>query len=169
MKKLKTLLSENRRNYFYIMHLSYNGDERERLWKYARKNNLIGLDVPNVVTDDWDKVRNIAKGRLPPIWVKQFDTFCYEMKKGDVVVVLEGWHCILGIAMIDEELYLYMKELSKGEEPTFFDHVRHVQWVVKYEYGKQPKLPSPIKGFNNTLYNVKPGTRRWSALAEFTW
>jgi len=163
--KLEDLVSD--KGYFYIMHLSWRGRQRKELWNYARENDLIGLDYPPVVKDDWNKVRDMVKENLPKIWVRQFDMFCKEMKVGDIVVVLEGWHSILGIARITGNRHQYRKELS--EERKFFDHVRKVQWVKKYEYGKHPKTPSLIEGFNNTLYKAKSDTRRWSALVDFTW
>jgi hypothetical protein len=46
------LLAGKRKDYFYIMHLSYNGDRREKLWNYAKDRGLIGLDVQGIVTDD---------------------------------------------------------------------------------------------------------------------
>lgn len=165
--RFETLVSK--KNYFYIMHLSYNGRKRKELWNYAKEKNLIGLDYPSVVYDDWNKVRNIVKERLPKIWVKQFDMFCNEMKIDDIVVVFEGWHSILGIAKVSESDYQYETELSEEKGGDFFDHVRPVQWIKKYKYGKHPKTPSLIKGFNNTLYKVVPGTKRWSALVGFTW
>jgi hypothetical protein len=160
--KLEALLSEKEKEYFYIMHLSYNGRERERLWNHAKEKNLIGLDYPDVVTDDWIKVREAAKGSLPKIWVRQFDIFCKEMRVGDIVLVLNGWDSLLGIAEITGRRHRYDKKLS--DKGTFFDHVREVQWIRKYEYTDRLTLPQPIKGFNNTLFKVKPYTRRWLIL-----
>lgn len=160
----KALLSEKGKDYFYIMHLSYNGRERERLWNYARENNLIGLDVPSIVTDNWIKVRESAKKSLPNIWVRQFDIFCNEMKVGDIVVTLNGWGSLLGVAKITESHHRYDKELSDKE--IFFDHVRQVQWIKRREYANRLLIPEPIKGFNNTLSKVMPHTRRWSILTN---
>lgn len=162
--KVEDLLSEKEKDYFYIMHLSYNGRERKRLWNYAKENNLIGLDYPDVVTDDWNKIREAVKGSLPPIWVKQFDMFCNEMKVGDIVLVLSGWDSLLGIAEIIEYRYQYDKNLSQGIVEPFFDHVRQVQWIIKYEYANRLSIPQPIKGFNNTLSRVESHTHRWLIL-----
>jgi predicted nuclease of predicted toxin-antitoxin system len=41
--RLRKLLSQIGRNYFYLMHLSYDGEDRAELWDYAYRNNLIGL------------------------------------------------------------------------------------------------------------------------------
>lgn len=164
--KLETLLSENKKDYFYIMHLSYNGRKKKELWNYAKEENLVGLDYPSVVKDDWNKNAVKYKGCLSNIWVKQFSMFCEEMKKDDIVLVLDGWHFILGIAKVIGD-YEYRGELFG----IFFDHIRPVQWEKNrvYEYEKRPKTPSPIKGFNNTLCKVEPGTSRWSKLIGFTW
>lgn len=45
------LLRSERKDYFYIMHLSYgtNKAERERLWNYAIDKKMIGLDLPDIV------------------------------------------------------------------------------------------------------------------------
>jgi hypothetical protein len=95
--KIKDLLFAEGKDHFYIMHLSYNGKRRE-LWDFAKENNLIGLDVPEIVTNDWLKIRQLAKSKLTNTWVRQFDIFCTEMQAGDIVIVLNGWDSILGIA-----------------------------------------------------------------------
>lgn len=162
--KFEALLSEKGRNYFYIMHLSYNGRERERLWNYTKEKNRIGLDYPDVVTDDWIKVRESVKGAVPKIWVKQFDMFCEEMKVGDIVLVLNGWDSLLGIAEVIQQNHKYDRNLS--DKGIFFDHTRQVRWLRKYEYMSRKKLPQPVKGFNNTLFKVKPQTQRWLILTS---
>lgn len=160
--KLDEMLSQKGTNYFYIMHLSYDGQNRESLWNYAKENNVIGLDYPDVVREEWNRVRQSVKDRLPRIWVKQFDMFCHEIRSGDIVVILEGWHSLLGIAEVLRG-YRYRRGLSEDE--TFFDHVRQVRWLKKYDYGQHPRLPYPINGFRNTLYKVNSGTRRWLNLS----
>ena len=150
--------------YFYIMHLSYNGRKKRELWNYAKNENLIGLDYPKIVTDDWVKIRESVKRFLSKIWVKQFDIFCKEMKIGDVVLVLNGWDSLLGIAEVIERCHRYNRELS--ENHIFFDHVRRVKWKVKYEYDDRLKLPEPLKGFNNTLSRVVPHKKRWTILSN---
>lgn len=153
------------REYFYIMHLSYNGRERRRLWEFARRDNLIGLSMSDYVTDDWNRVRDTAKDLLPPIWVRQFDMFCNEMKINDIVLVLNGWDSLLGIAKIAKHHYQYDFDLSQGDD-SFFDHVREVEWNLEREYDKRLALPQPIRGFNNTLSKIEPRTHRWSILSR---
>jgi hypothetical protein len=158
------LVSTRKKDYFYIMHLSYNGDERERLWDYAREHDLIGLDLPDDVTDDWIRVREKVKGSIPSIWVRQFDIFCNEMTVGDIVLILSGWDSLLGIAEITECNHRYDRSLSGRELTGFFDHIRRVRWIREYEYAHRIPLSQPIQGFNNTLSTVRPSSQRWSNL-----
>lgn len=118
--KVEDLLSEKDLNYFYIMHLSYEGDKREELWNYARENKCIGLDYPSLVKDDWNKISNDKKeewledGSLSHTWRNQFDRFCNKMKKGDIVLVLSGCDSLLGIAEI-EDRYRYVENLYPSQ------------------------------------------------------
>lgn len=162
--KLGTMLSEKGKDYFYIMHLSYNGSQREELWNYAKEEDLIGLDAPRIVRDNWSRVRESVKGKLSKTWVRQFDILCSEMVVGDIVLVLNGWNSLLGIAEILGRRHGYDKDLSKNK--TFFDHVRQVRWIRKYEYANRKALPEPLKGFNNTLSRVTPSSPRWSILKD---
>jgi hypothetical protein len=162
--KLADLISSRKKDYFYIMHLSYNGDERERLWNYAREHDLIGLDLPDDVANDWAKVREMVKRSIPNIWVRQFDIFCNEMSVGDIVLVLSGWGSLLGIAEITERNHHYDRGLSGQESTGFFDHIRQVRWIRECEYADRIPLSQPIKGFNNTLSIVRPNSQRWSIL-----
>jgi len=59
--KLDEFLFKTGKDYFYIMHLSYNGHEKIRLWNYAKEKKLIGLDVPGIVTNDWSKIHELAR------------------------------------------------------------------------------------------------------------
>lgn len=162
--RLDELISSKGKSYFYIMHLSYGaGTHRERLWNYARNHNIIGLDYPRVVTDDWNRTPQEVRDLLPPIWRKQFEIFCNEMIIGDIVVILEGWLSLLGVAEVLSG-YRYLRGLSENE--TFFDHVRDVKWLREHDFGQHPRLPNPIEGFNNTIYRVEPGTRRWQVLSN---
>jgi len=158
--KLKTLLSDKEKEYFYIMHLSYEGDDRERLWKYGKDKEIIGLSH-NWVDGDWVKVRGSVKNSLSNTWIRQFDTFCNEMNEGDVVLVLKGWDSLLGVAEIKKQKYEYKKRL-KG---VFFDHIRDVTWTREYEFDTRP-IPKPVKGFNNTLSKVTPSSKWWPILAD---
>lgn len=166
--KLANMLLAQGRNFFYIMHLSYGGarGERKRLWNYAKENNVIGLDYPDTVRDDWVKVRESVKRLLPNIWVRQFDMFCSQMHVGDIVVVLNGWNSLLGVAEITEPRHKFDVRLSGTEASGFFDHIRQVKWIRKREYINRLTLPQPIKGFNNTLSRVAPESQRWSILTD---
>jgi len=161
---LATLLSERGRDYFYIMHLSYNGQRREELWSYARANRMIGLDAPRIVRDSWTNVRESAERHLGPTWVRQFDTFCNEMLVGDLVLALNGWDSLLGVAEIIEPKHIYDRTLSDTE--TFFDHIRRVKWIRQYEYNRRRMLPEPLRGFNNTLSKINLGSSRWQMLVN---
>jgi hypothetical protein len=160
--KIMDLLAENGLNYFYIMHLSYNGEESERLWDYARQNKCIGLDVPGIVRDNWTKVREEAKRGLAPVWIGQFDAFC-RMHKGDLVLVLKGQESLLGVARIDDLTHKYDKELSRKKK--FFDHYRTVQWRQAYTYANAKKLSETLI-FTNTLAKVTRQSPRWKMLTN---
>lgn len=64
------LLKSEKKNYFYIMHLSYGGDKKdqERLWNYALENNLIGLDSPKLVKADWATLSEEEKSVVKLTW-----------------------------------------------------------------------------------------------------
>jgi len=151
---------------FYIMHLSYGGEEKDRLWKYAQRNSIIGLSHHQVVTDHWMKLRKKVKNELSNVWIKQFDMFCDTfgdgIKRGDIVVILEGWYYLLGIAKVSDNQPRYIQDFILTDE--FFDHVREVEWLVKYDYDKRQRLQMPISGFNRTLAKVREGTVWWDAL-----
>jgi hypothetical protein len=110
--KLDELLSALGKDYFYIMHLSYGGSEKKRLWDYAVDKQVIGLDLPRDVTDNWSKIRQSAVKILKSGWINQFDMFCYEMGVGDIVVVLEGQEHVLGTASLVENRHRYCKKLT---------------------------------------------------------
>jgi len=169
MKFGNMLLAEGK-DLFYIMHLSYGRakGERERLWNYAKENNVIGLDYPDVVRDDWVRVRESVKRLLPKIWIRQFDMFCSEMHVSDIVVALNGWDSFLGIAKITEPRHKFDIKLSGTEATGFFDHIRQVEWIRKREYANRLTLPQPIQGFNNTLSKVTPNSQRWSILTDLS-
>jgi hypothetical protein len=174
MKYADLLLKENR-NRFYIMHLSYGYDEDKDkdidLWKFAVKRNLIGLDLINYVKDDWPRVRNSAAKSLKTarlgIWTRQFDMFCenmadFSMMKEDLVLVLEGWSHLLGVARVKSD-HSYRAKLASGRGGVFFDHVREVEWIKQHDFEDRPRIPS-VEGFNNTLSIVEKSSNRWSKL-----
>lgn len=53
------------------------------------------------------------------------------MKIGDVVLVLDGWSYLLGIAEVTTK-HSYRPELASSRKGAFFDHVREVDWIKKY-------------------------------------
>jgi len=158
------------RLYFYLMHLSYGTgreDDREEHWNYARENKLIGLDLPDDVPKNWNDMSDSEKQSLRrrrPMWYKQFELFCNEMKKDDLVVVVNGWDSLLGIGKVSQPKYNYCKILS--ETRTFFDHVRNIKWEMAQNYHKRIPLPVRLNGFNNTLLKVKVNTRFWMILSN---
>ena len=148
------------------MHLSYkHGKDVERLWNYAKDNNLIGLDPLIELLGEWNEVKETVKDRMSRIWINQMEMFVNEMKLNDIVVILEGWHSLLGVVEELKECE-YRRELS-SRRGVFFDHVRPVaKWRRKYDYGEHPELPERVKGFNNTLSKVEHGSKRWSILTD---
>jgi len=158
--KFGALLSREGKDYFYIMHLSYDGEDRERLWDYAQDNNIVGLSHRDV-NDNWAKTREKAKDMIGKGWVRQFDTFC-GMQKGDIVMVFNGMDSVLGVAKTTESRHEYDRDLGE----VFFDHIRHVEWKRKYEYAKRKNLPELLKGFSHTLSKVTPSSPRWRMLTD---
>jgi len=150
------------------MHLSYglNKKERERLWKYATEKNMIGLDLPDIVTRDWVTLSESEREMAGPHWIRQFDRFCNEMHKGDFVVILNGIYSLLGIAKITEPTHHFDPYLSSKENPNpFFDHIReNVEWIKKYPWDGCT-LPQPLT-FDGTLDRATSRSRspRWRVL-----
>jgi len=158
--KFGALLSGEGKDYFYIMHLSYDGEERERLWNYAKENNIIGLSH-KYVEDDWTKVRKKAKNLVGKGWVRQFDSFC-RLEKGDIVMLLNGMDSVLGVAIATESKHRYDENLND----VFFDHTRRVEWKVKYEFTRRKNLPKLLEGFSHTLSRVTKKSPRWHMLVN---
>jgi hypothetical protein len=65
--RLGKLLPRIGRNYFYLMHLSYGGEDRAELWDYAYRNNLIGLDYEGV-DEDWLTIPESNRNKIVPSW-----------------------------------------------------------------------------------------------------
>ena len=162
--KIGDLLSERRRKRCYIMHMSYNGTREQELWDYAKNNNVIGLDFPRYVKDDWSRVREWATRFVGKTWTRQFDVFCNEMTVHDIVIVLKGWDSLLGVAEITDPGHTYDRNLSKSEQ--FFDHTKTVEWIRAYEYEEAQPLRKPLRGFNNALSKVMPQSTRWKMLTN---
>jgi len=158
--KFRSFVSNEGKDYFYIMHLSYDGEERKRLWNYAKDNNIIGLSHRNV-SDGWTRVRKTARNLIGRGWVRQFDTFC-GMQKGDVVMILNGQDSVLGVAIVTRSSYRYDEDL----DDVFFDHTRSVEWNTKFEYEDRKELPRPLYGFSHTLSRVTKSSPRWRMLTN---
>ncbi len=162
--KFKSLLDKERKDYFYIMHLSYgrNNYQREILWDYAKKNKAIGLDLPNKVDGKWnnEKVRKLARNKgISSIWEKQFDIF-YGMRKGDIVMILSGWKSVLGVGKVEkDDEPKYDKKLSG----KFFEHTKNVKWLKEYGFNE---VQCQVDGFYNTLRRIEPATKWWSSLTN---
>jgi hypothetical protein len=162
--KFGALLSSKGKDYFYIMHLSYNGKRREDLWNYAKAHDIIGLDVPNIVKGDWLDVQETAKKSLGKGWINQFEIFCKRMGRDDIVMVFNGISSILGIARTTETRHHYDRSLS--ENSVFFDHIRQVYWERAYDYANPLKLHRPLLGFSRTLSKVTQSSPRWPILTD---
>lgn len=164
-KTLLELLNERKKDYFYIMYLSYGVDGfREECWNFAYGYNFIGLSHIKV-NEDWVKIRLKMKNELIPIWVSQFNIFCENLSRksmdiGDLVLIIEGQTHLLGIGEITSN-HFYKKEYEKN----FFDHVRSVIWIKKYKYQRRIKI-SKLEGFVNTLSYVMKDSDRWLKLAK---
>ncbi len=156
--KIETLLKQRHLHYFYIMHLSWDGKQRRRLWNYAKQNKIIGLSHGNVDVD-WEKASSRIKNSVSNIWKSQFDYFC-SMEKGEIVVVMNGFDSILGVAVINKNQHGFDTDLND----IFFDHYREeVKWIREYEYDKRKYLKNPIT-FRNTLARIDEYSKRWSRL-----
>ena len=152
---LGDLLHELEKDYFFMMHLSYKGKEKERLWNFAIQNELIGLQRKSV-NDDWAKIRDHIIDKIDGVWIYQFDRFCRcgprkeeGMDIGDIVIILDGQRFLLGIAQIIGE-HKFCGKLKH----IFFDHVRPVLW--KYELNYEDRLPiNQLESFSKTLKRIE--------------
>lgn len=163
---LKSLLEG--KDYFYIMHLSYGKDitakakasSDERLWNYAKDKGFIGLSH-HTVEGNWNenKVKESAKEKgISPYWEKQFDMF-YEVKTGDIMMILLGMKYILGVAKVENKPTKFKKELG-GRGEGFFQHIRKVNWNMEYTYTFDKRRPLRKQvTFYNTLRRVKQDTK----------
>ena len=163
---LRKILSNE--SHFYLMHLSFNGQQREDLWKYAQEHDVIGLDYPRIVDRNWNFFNKQLMLPKHKVWFKQFEMFCNEMPREDnaLVIVVSGWDSILGIGRIHQAQYQYDKRLS--DDGIFFDHYMKIKWLPKYSknYADRIMLDQRLSGFNRTLIKVEPGTRFWEILSE---
>ena len=90
----------------------------------------------------------------------------FSIMKGDLVLVLEGWSHLLGLAKVKSD-HSYRPKLASGRGGAFFDHVREVEWIKQHDFEGRPKTPS-VKGFNNTLSIVEKSSNRWSKLGTIS-
>ncbi len=164
--KITNYLAQNK-DYFYIMHLSWGKNyRREELWDFARRKGIIGLDHPDV-PGDWAKVKNKVNNRLSNQWVKQFDMFCENMcpksiDNDDIVVMMAGWDHVMGVGKVIGP-HRYDTVYRSREE--FFNHVRPVEWLLEYDYGRIKQIPCIY--FNNTLARIeKKGSKCWPVLSN---
>lgn len=155
-------------DHFWLMHLTYNGDEGPRLWEYARVNGLIGLDL-NAVNQDWNDFTDDEKKEFywstSSLWYAQFQAFCNKMKKDDIVVVMEGQKSILGIGTLKEDLHNF--NLNLKTDHIFFDHFRGISWNITWDYDteKRPFLNELLR-FSNTLQRAPKGGVYWKVMAK---
>jgi hypothetical protein len=160
------LLSEflDRVDRFFLMHLSYGLGEtyRKDLWEFAIKKNVIGLDYKNEycnINKRFDKYTNkeleklVEKGRITKRWLGQFNLFCHEMKKGDLVIIMAGENRILGVCRVVGN-YRFNKSRMYDEE--FFRHIRRVEWLYRRDFNNPVKFEMP-KGnrFTNTIRLIR--------------
>ena len=164
--KLRELLQSKKKDYFYLMHLSYGRDleERKRLWNFAVKENLIGLDLPDLVEADWNTLTVEKQKEVGRFWFRQFNLFCNDMSVGDYVVVVNGQLYLLGIATVEGKHY-FDKRLTGMSKTGFFDHIRKVKWIVSHKY-EGVVLPERLGGFNGTILKITPHSCYWGSLAK---
>ena len=155
---LEDILAAKGKEYFFIMHLSYNGSRRKVLWDYAKKMNLIGLDHREV-EQDWRTVPSSLREKVGKKWAGQFDMLCSEMIVGDIVLIIKGWDSLLGVAEVTKPKHQYRPELNG----IFFDHVRDIKWIRKNEYSEREPFHPPLV-FYNTLERVPKSSPRWNLL-----
>lgn len=132
--------------------------------KVEIENQVIGLDLPEIVTDNWSIIRSEMLGKLRTGWIRQFDYFCDSITKDDFIVVLDGIFSILGIARTEKANHRYDKKLSQSK--AFFDHVRDVEWISAFDFNSSKRLEKPLYGFSNTITIVRNNSPRWPILTE---
>jgi len=151
---IRELLRKIGKEYFYLMHLSWEGRDRERLWDFAVKKKVIGLDHYRRVNVNrrWDQFPEKQKKKVGRKWRTQFELFA-KMQNDDCVLVFSGKTHLLGIGL-SRDPYLFKPELT-----NFFRHVRNVSWLLKYEW--QDRTYFPLRAFSNTISYVDESSRYW--------
>jgi hypothetical protein len=153
----------------FLIHLNYGtrtDEDRRRIWEYGRAHRLIGLDLSDV-NMDWNDMSPDEKEAFrleAPQWHSQFEMFCNDMAKGDLVIVTAGHSILLGLGEITQSRYDYDPELKNNR--IFFDHTRGVKWLFALDYDNQLRLATPLKGFNRTLLRISPDHKYWKILAK---
>jgi hypothetical protein len=157
--RLGKLLPRIGRNYFYLMHLSYGGEDRAELWDYAYRNNLIGLDYEGV-DEDWLTIPESNRNKIVPTrdWYRQFKLFCEDMRVGDCVLVTAGMvpSYLLGVGLVDSPYFFDEKYREK-----FFGHVRYVRWILKYRYDDKVRINAY---FRKTLLRIDSKCKLWNLI-----
>ena len=152
-------------DHFWIMHLTYYGEDGQRLWQYARNKGLVGTDRRDM-NKDWNTLYNFEKREYyknSQLGYTQFQVFCNTMRKNDIITIIEGQQAILGIGKLMDNGYDYSPDL-KG---TFFDHTRKVRWDFTWDYqdARRPLLDKRIM-FTNTLQRVPLNGKYWQMLSD---
>jgi len=151
---IRELLRKIGKEYFYLMHLSWEGRDRERLWNFAVKKRVIGLDLysPVNVNRRWDQFPERQKKEVGRKWRTQFELFA-KMQNDDCVLVFSGKTHLLGIGLAKDP-YLFKPKFS-----AFFRHIRNVNWLLKYDW--QDRIYFPLRAFSNTISYVDESSRYW--------
>jgi len=157
------------RDYSYVMHLNYGtgtNEDRRKYWHYAKDHQLIGLDRQDV-NMNWNNKTEVEKETFrshSPQWYSQFEIFCNEMKRHDFIIAMAGTDSLLGFGTVSRNEYDYLPRLKDNR--TFFDHVRHVDWIRVRDYDKHLKLAKSLKGFDRTLLKITPDHKFWKILVN---
>ncbi len=151
-RNLRQLLDAIGQDSFYLMHLSWAGRERARLWQFAKRKSLIGIDSNNPdISQKWPKVPRWKKDQLGQTWRHQFDLFA-RMQEGQCFVVAEGQYAILGVGLV-EGPYDFKPQLH-----DFFRHVRKARWLLT---DGTERIKFLFAGFQNTLQVVDKTSEFW--------
>jgi hypothetical protein len=150
------------------MCYGYDKDSREPLWKYASDNNVIGLQHPKI-NEIWYKVPEREKKKITKAWSKawynQYVDFCDKMEHGDIVLIIDGHSALMGVGRVKEGKVEF-KNIPKSKKypEGFFDHIRCVEWLIRYNYNE--KIPFDAPGFYNTIRYVDRRSFNWDVLIK---
>ncbi len=161
------------RAFFWVMHLTYDGEEGPKLWKFGKENRIIGLDRSDV-NQNWNSISQAQKlaffWNTSRTWYRQFEDFCNRMEKDDLVTVLEGQKSVLGIARVLQGRGEYYYRPQLKTERVFFDHVKDVEWKKVWDYDSKDK-PEVAKAinFSCTIQRAPKDGKFWKALSDINW